>query len=132
MRAALLFALALLVVAAATTRAQTAWQPQVTLAWVAPPTNVDGSALLTPVTYNVYYASSAAGPFTTRVATGVTGTTTALANQPQAMDCYTVTAVDSSGAESDLGQPPACVNLAPKPPPSKPLPPTGVAVVQVK
>ena len=72
----------------------------VTLAWDAPATNTDGTALTDLAQYKVRYGTSS-GTYTTTVSvTG--GTTTTLTNLAPGTYYFAVTAVNSSGAESSL------------------------------
>lgn len=97
--------------------------PSAALAWVAPTTNTDGTAITVALTYNVYQGSAVSAAActlgSTPVQTGVSGTsltiTAGLADGTTA--CFAVTAVEG-GVES------AKSNVATKTfPPATPLAP---------
>lgn len=73
--------------------------PKATLSWTAPPGNTDGSALNTPVTYNLYQGTASGAE--AKVATGITSLTTAITTGLLGGKTYYwyVTAVDSLGTE---------------------------------
>ncbi len=86
------------------------------LTWTAVTTNVDGTAVVAPVTYNVYQGAKGAEA-ATPVATGITATTwTATTGlSPGATVCFEVTAVSGAGIESAKSNE-ACKTFAPEVP----------------
>jgi hypothetical protein len=72
----------------------------VTLSWVAPTDNTDGSALTNLTGYNIYYGTSASG-MTTKISIPTVGMLTYVISNlnPGTWD-FTVTSVNSSGMES--------------------------------
>jgi len=71
--------------------------PTATLTWTAPTTNTDGSAIATPLSYNLWQGTSSGGE--TQVATGITSTTdtinTGLADSTTAY--FEIVVVDAHG-----------------------------------
>lgn len=76
--------------------------PIVKLTFTAPTTNTDGTAIATPVTYNIY--QSATPGTEVKVASGVTGSpaTVTIGLLPGATAYFKVSVVDKNGAESAL------------------------------
>ena len=75
---------------------QTAASTAITLTWMAPTTNTDGSAIAGPITYNIYSGATKTGTMA-KVVSGLTATQNLAANPTQ--PCYSVTAV-VNGLES--------------------------------
>lgn len=89
----------------------------ITLTWIAPTKNADGSAISGAVTYNLY---SLVGANPVLLLGGITGTTTVRSNLSIGTPCYAVTSV-VAGIESANLSNTASVKVV-----STPLPPTGV------
>ena len=89
----------------------------ITLTWIAPTKNADGSAISGTVTYNLY---NVGGPNPLSLLTGISTTNTVRTNLSVGTPCYAVTAV-VNGIESATLSNTASVALV-----STPLPPTGV------
>ncbi len=89
----------------------------ITLTWVAPTKNADGSAIAGTVTYNLY---SLVGANPVLLLSGITTTNTVRSNLSIGQPCYAVTA-SVAGIESASLSNTASVNVV-----STPLPPTGV------
>lgn len=101
--------------------------PSVTLTWVAPTMNTDGtpvSSAQQPITYSIYQGPSGQEA-TTPVQTGVTALTATITSglTPGSTVCWQLTATDALGQTSAKTNE-ACVTLAP----SVPNPPGNVTV----
>lgn len=74
--------------------------PTVTLTFTPPTTNTDGTAVATPLSYNLYQSTS---PGTeVKIASGLTGSPVSISTglKPNTTYYFTLTAVDKNGAES--------------------------------
>ena len=76
--------------------------PTVTLSWVAPTQNTDGSPLIDLAGYNVHYGNASQQYTTTIKVTNPGLTTYVVDNLPAGTYYFAVTAYDSSGTESPL------------------------------
>lgn len=90
----------------------------ITLGWVAPTQNTDGSAITGALTYNLYSVTSTGS---TSLQTGITGTTNQRTNLNAGTPCYSLTAV-VNGLES-APTVPVCVAVV-----AGPNAPTSVSV----
>jgi hypothetical protein len=76
--------------------------PTATLAWVAPNTNTDGSALTDLAGFRIYYGTSASALSQTVTVTNTSVTSYVINNLASGTWYFAVKAVDTSGLESDL------------------------------
>jgi hypothetical protein len=74
--------------------------PVATIAFTAPTTNTDGTAISTPLTYNLYMGTATGTE--TKIASGATGSPIAVNTglKPAATYYFQVTVVDAHGVES--------------------------------
>lgn len=93
----------------------------ITLSWVAPTKNGDGSTITGALTYNLY---SLGGTNPVLLVSGITGTSTVRTNLSIGTPCYAVTSV-AGGVESAVLSNTASIKVVAAPPPT-PLPPSGV------
>lgn len=78
------------------------------LAWTAPTTNTDGSAITGTITYNVYQATQTGttAPTLAKVQSGITGTTLTITAglTPGTTQCFAVTAVVNAQESAQSAQ----------------------------
>lgn len=94
----------------------------ISLAWVAPTANTDGSLIANPITYTLFQGPKA-GPFT-QVATGLTGTATVVTSTT-AGTCFALAANEIQGAS---GASAVASGLSPTICALQPNAPTGLSV----
>ena len=82
----------------------------VNVAWTAPTTNTDGSAISGTLAYNVYGAASASATTWTKVVSGATASPSSF-TAPAGDTCFAVTAVETEGGSPVESAPsaPACL-----------------------